>query len=97
MEQDDLLLYIQASSCTKTSGIIEQTRGSVSPQWSTIQFGKNGCRTVLDKSLSFREHILYTKAESNKKLNIIKILCNTNYGSDYISLLRILNTVILPT
>ena len=37
---------------------------------------------ILDKSLTFRDHILHIKAKSNKKLNIIKMVIGTNYGSE---------------
>lgn len=52
---------------------------------------------TLDKSLNFKEHIKTIKAKSLSKLNIIKMLRKSSYGSDPYTLLKILNTIVLPT
>lgn len=50
---------------------------------------------IFDNKLNFREHIKEIKAKCNRKLNILKILSNSRYGSDQKLLLRIHNIIIL--
>lgn len=52
---------------------------------------------IFDKKLTFQYHIQYIKARANSKLNIIKMLRCTQFGSDPHTLLRILCSIVLPT
>lgn len=50
---------------------------------------------ILDSKLTWKAHIRYIKMKSNKNLNIIKILCNTTFGSDTKLLLKVHKSLIL--
>lgn len=52
---------------------------------------------IFDEKLSFHHHIQHIKAKANSKLSIIKMLRCTKFGSDQQSLLKILNSIVLPT
>ncbi|XP_075157887.1 uncharacterized protein LOC142231154 [Haematobia irritans] len=52
---------------------------------------------TFDEKLTFQHHIRNIKAKANAKLNIIKMLRCSKFGSDQQSLLRILTCVVLPT
>lgn len=52
---------------------------------------------IFDKKLSFQHHIEHIKAKANSKLNIIKMLRCSQFGSDQKTLLKILNSIVLPT
>ncbi|XP_075167662.1 uncharacterized protein LOC142239777 [Haematobia irritans] len=52
---------------------------------------------TFDEKLTFQHHIRNIKAKANAKLDIIKMLRCSKFGSDQQSLLRILTCVVLPT
>jgi ribonuclease HI/endonuclease/exonuclease/phosphatase family metal-dependent hydrolase len=51
----------------------------------------------LDSHLNWQKHLNETKAKAAKKMNIIKYLANTNWGSNQDTLLKIHNMIILST
>lgn len=50
---------------------------------------------ILDEKLNFKEHINYIKNKSSLKLNVLKTLSHTRYGSDQELLLKVLNSTVL--
>ncbi|XP_055924597.1 uncharacterized protein LOC129956691 [Argiope bruennichi] len=50
---------------------------------------------ILDSKLTFLSHILYLRKKCERLLNILKVLSNTTWGADRVSLLRIYQAVIL--
>lgn len=52
---------------------------------------------TFDRKLTFKAHIHNIKAKANSKLNIIKMLRCSQFGSDPRTLLKILCSIVLPT
>ncbi|XP_055924754.1 uncharacterized protein LOC129956826 [Argiope bruennichi] len=50
---------------------------------------------IFDRKLTFLQHILHLRKVCEKKLNILKVLSNTAWGADRLSLLRIYQALIL--
>ena len=49
---------------------------------------------TFDKKITFLPHILNLRTRCDKSLNILKVLSNTSWGADRISLLKIYRAII---
>ncbi|GFX91972.1 putative RNA-directed DNA polymerase from transposon X-element [Trichonephila clavipes] len=50
---------------------------------------------IFDCKLTFLPHVLYLRKKSERSLNILKVLSNTLWGADRISLLQVYQALIL--